>query len=422
MTRHRRYDAYSDRRTQTFDELPATWEAIRARHVVRIRTGSGDTVDAEPDGEYPFYVRSDQPLRSTRWEFDTTAVLTAGDGAGVAKVFHLVDGRFMAHQRVYVLDGFKRMTPRFFYYAFSSMFHLMALDGSAKSTVDSVRRHMIADMPLPLPSIDEQESIVRFLDQETAQIDELIAEQQHLVEVQTERRQSLIDRAVFGLDQNSGTRELRVLGRHRAIEPLLERIPSHWRIERLKAVMVRLDERNTDLIFPMMSLKSTGEVVPRGSTGERQEPDPSSLPRYLVVRVDDLVVNPMWLIGGAVGVSRVDGAVSPDYRVFRSKGGHHPRYLHHLLRSRPSLDQYVLYTRAQTTFDRRVQQPDLDNMPLPIPPVAEQADIAKRIDARLDRIDEMIRETDALIELARERRSALITAAVVGRIDVRRTA
>ena len=97
---------------------------MRGRHLVQIRTGSGDTIDAVPDGEYPFYVRSDQPLRSDRWEFDTTAVLTAGDGAGVAKVFHLATGRFMAHQRVYVLDGFQGVTAKYFYYVFSNLFHL----------------------------------------------------------------------------------------------------------------------------------------------------------------------------------------------------------------------------------------------------------------------------------------------------------
>lgn len=126
------YASYRDEDRQTFSRIPAHWSVVRARHLVQIRTGSGDTVDADPEGGFPFYVRSDKALLSDKWEFDTTAVLTAGDGAGVAKVFHLVFGRFMAHQRVYVLDDFRRVTPVFFYYAFSNLFHLMALDGSAK--------------------------------------------------------------------------------------------------------------------------------------------------------------------------------------------------------------------------------------------------------------------------------------------------
>lgn len=292
-----------------------------------------------------------------------------------------------------------------------------------KSTIPHLTAEKLRALRVPAWEPSRQRAIADYLDKETAQIDTLIAEQERFIEIQRERRDAVIDRGVFGLDAAEGdVRDLRVIGRHRAVEPLLRAVPKTWRVERFKAVLVRLDERNVDLDFPMMSLKSTGEIVPRSSTGERQEPDESSLPRYLVARVDDLVVNPMWLIGGAIGVSRVAGAVSPDYRVFRSRGGHHPRYLHHLLRSRPYRDQYVLYTRAQTTFDRRVQQPDLDNVPLPVPPLAEQALIADRIDRTIAKIDAMIAETQSLISLAKERRSALITAAVTGQIDVRSAA
>ncbi len=68
----------------------------------------------------------------------------------------------------------------------------MALDGSAKSTVDSVRRPMIADMPFPVPSEREQRSIVAFLDHETAQIDELIIEQRRFIALLVERRKAVV--------------------------------------------------------------------------------------------------------------------------------------------------------------------------------------------------------------------------------------
>lgn len=314
--------------------------------------------------------------------------------------------------------------PRFLVYCLKACLASGYIEANNRTaTLPSLSRDVLRSLPMPLPQRREQCAIAEYLDHETAQIDTLIAEQERLIAIQGERRDAVIDRGVFGLDTAEGDlRDLRVIGRHRAVEPLLRAVPASWRVERFKAVLVRLDERNVDLGFPMMSLKSTGDVVPRSSTGERQEPDESSLPRYLVARVDDLVINPMWLIGGAIGVSRVEGAVSPDYRVFRSVGEHHPRYLHHLLRSRPYRDQYVLYTRAQTTFDRRVQQPDLDNMPLPVPPLAEQASIADRIDRTIAKIDAMIAETQSLISLAKERRSALITAAVTGQIDVRSAA
>jgi type I restriction enzyme S subunit len=290
------------------------------------------------------------------------------------------------------------------------------------ATLPSLSRDVLRSLPIPIPPLDEQRDIARYLDRETARIDTLIVEQQLLIEMLQERRQALIEHGVFGLDDpaRAEDRKRPTIGKHQAVEPLLARCPAGWEIRRFKAALDRRDDRNEDLSLPMMSLKSSGHVVPRD--GGRQEPDEVNLPRYLVIRPGDLVVNPMWLIGAAIGVTEVEGAVSPDYRVFRSNGSHYPRYLHHLLRSRSYVDQYLLYTRALTTFDRRVQQPDLDNLPLPVPPLDEQRRIADHLDEQTAKIDTLIAATRTLIELARERRSALITAAVTGQIDVREAA
>ncbi|MFF8925568.1 restriction endonuclease subunit S [Streptomyces albidoflavus] len=210
---------------------------------------------------------------------------------------------------------------------------------------------------------------------------------------------------------------LTLIGAHRAVSELLENRPESWDVVRFKGLFERLDRRNIDLAHEMLSLRSTGEVVARAEMGGRQEPDEASLPKYLVAEIDDLVVNPMWLIGGGIGVSRRAGAVSPDYRVFRSRGALLPRFVHHLLRSQPYLDQYLLYTRAQTTFDRRVQQPDLDNLPLPVPPLEEQRAIANYLDRETARVDTLIEEQQWLIDLLRERQGAVISNAVARGLD-----
>lgn len=207
---------------------------------------------------------------------------------------------------------------------------------------------------------------------------------------------------------------LTLIGAHRAVSSLLETRPKSWDVTRFKGLFDRLDQRNSDLSYEMLSLRSTGEVVARAEMGGRQEPDEINLPKYLVAEIDDLVVNPMWLIGGGIGVSRRAGAVSPDYRVFRSRGALLPRFIHYLLRSQPYLDQYLLYTRAQTTFDRRVQQPDLDNLPMPVPPLEEQRTIADYLDRETARIDTLIGEQQRLIEMLRERRRDLVRVAVLG--------
>ncbi|GAB2742282.1 restriction endonuclease subunit S [Sinomonas soli] len=192
-----------ERRSATVLTATERWghvvfEPIRCRYLCDVGTGSGDTQDADEEGEFPFYVRSDTPLQSQTYEFEGPAVLTAGDGAGVGKVFHLVDGRFMAHQRVYVMRRFRRVTPKFFFYSFSARFAKAALDGSAKSTVDSVRRPMLIDLPLPIPPLDEQREIVDYLDREIAKIDALIDKVELHIGLAKERRSALITAAVTG--------------------------------------------------------------------------------------------------------------------------------------------------------------------------------------------------------------------------------
>ena len=178
--------------------VPEHWEVIRARYLCTVSTGDGDTIDAVDEGDYPFYVRSDTPQRSDRFGYDTEAVLTSGDGAGVGKVFHLVAGKFAAHQRVYVLHSFQHVSASFFYRFFATYFGVVALDGSAKSTVDSVRRHMITDMPIAVPPFDEQAAIVAAVESTAARTDVAIQTARRSVELARERRAALISAAVTG--------------------------------------------------------------------------------------------------------------------------------------------------------------------------------------------------------------------------------
>jgi type I restriction enzyme S subunit len=120
-----------------------------------------------------------------------------------------------------------------------------------------------------------------------------------------------------------------------------------------------------------------------------------------VTRPSNLVVNPMWLVGGGIGVSQVHGAVSPDYRVYELSDELHPPYVHYLLRSQPYRDQYKLYTRADTTFDRRVSKENFHPMPLLIPPIEEQYRIADYLDETttlMDKVAEARRRQIGLLE------------------------
>ena len=140
-----------------------TWEQRKAKEICSISTGKSNTQDHVEDGKYPFYVRSPIIERSNRYLFNEEAVLTVGDGVGTGKVFHYVNGKYDLHQRVYRMFGFSdNITAKYFFYYFSNHFYDRVMAMTAKTSVDSVRYEMIADMDIAMPTVSEQELISNY--------------------------------------------------------------------------------------------------------------------------------------------------------------------------------------------------------------------------------------------------------------------
>lgn len=149
-----------------FPGFSEAWEQRKAKELCSISTGKSNTQDRVDDGIYPFYVRSPIVEHSNRYLFDEEAVLTVGDGAGTGKVFHYVNGKYDLHQRVYrMFDFSETITAKYFFYYFSNHFYDRVMAMTAKTSVDSVRYEMIADMDIALPKLQEQIAISNYFDQ-----------------------------------------------------------------------------------------------------------------------------------------------------------------------------------------------------------------------------------------------------------------
>jgi type I restriction enzyme S subunit len=165
--------------------LPEDWDIDNIENLAQITTGGRNTQDRLDDGLYPFFVRSQTVERINSYSFDGEAVLTAGDGVGTGKVFHYINGKFDAHQRVYRISEFsERINGYFFYLYFSTHFYRRIMQMTAKSSVDSVRREMISRMLIPLPPTKaEQGAIVAILsdmDAEIAMLEQRLAKIHHV--------------------------------------------------------------------------------------------------------------------------------------------------------------------------------------------------------------------------------------------------
>ena len=180
-------------------QVPQGWGVSRLKYLVEISTGTSNTQDRSVESEgYPFFVRSQNVEKLPTYTHDTEAILTAGDGVGVGKVFHYYKGKFTAHQRVYILSNFKNIESKFlFYYVSINLKNEVSL-GGAKSTVDSIRMPMLSNFMVSIPSFTEQHNISNYLDCEIKRIQAMIEIKQNQIENIDKQRQTLIYDYVTG--------------------------------------------------------------------------------------------------------------------------------------------------------------------------------------------------------------------------------
>ena len=132
----------------------------RLGEITNIKTGSSDLQDSDDDGEYPFFVRSENIERSNRYIFEGEAILIPGEGR-LGDIYHYINGKFDYHQRVYKISDFEDLVTdgKFVLYYLQQNFKRHALKFTVKATVDSLRLPMLLDFEVKLPSLEEQKKI-----------------------------------------------------------------------------------------------------------------------------------------------------------------------------------------------------------------------------------------------------------------------
>jgi type I restriction enzyme S subunit len=179
--------------------IPENWNKRRLRFLVKITTGKKNTEDRIPDGEYPFYVRSQTIERINSFSFDGEGILTAGDGVGVGKVFHYVNGKFDFHQRVYLFyDINSEIEGEFLFNYLQANMMSELMRYNSKSTVDSIRLPVIKNFLVVFPERKEQIRILEYIKTETKTLDIAISKAEREIELIKEYREAMIAEVVTG--------------------------------------------------------------------------------------------------------------------------------------------------------------------------------------------------------------------------------
>ena len=159
--RKKQYEFYRNK-LLTFDN---SVKIVPLADIADIGTGSSNTNEGLEEGKYPFYVRSQEPLRKNEYEYDETAIITAGDGVGVGKVFHYVEGKYALHQRAYRIHiNTPDVLPRYYFHYMRSAFLPYIQKTMFQGSVASIRRPMLNQFPVPVPTLDVQKRLVNVLD------------------------------------------------------------------------------------------------------------------------------------------------------------------------------------------------------------------------------------------------------------------
>lgn len=438
---YRPYPKYSN--VESFEQLPDKWSWIPLKHSVgRSITDGPHETPVFADSGIPFL--SVDGIQNSKLVFEGCRFITEedhrkysekckpvrndlllGKAASVGKIAQVdTDLEFSVWSPLAVINPNSHIScSRFYFFCFQScvlQYQCAAMSNS--NTQKNLGMKDIENLQFPVPSLAEQQIIANFLDHETAKIDTLIEKQQQLIKLLNEKRQAVISHAVTkGLNSDAPMRDSGV--------EWLGEVPAHWTTSRLKFTSFLQSgiPKGKDLTgkkhiaVPMLRVANVQDGYLSLDDVHMMNIEPEQLDRYSL-REGDVLMNEGGdndkLGRGTVWNKEIDPCIHQNHvfaiRPFKVE----PQWLDILTRAEYA--KYHFYRVAkQSTNLASISSTNIKETPLLIPPSAERAEIIKYISEMTLKINTLIRKCESQVGLSKERRTALISAAVTGKIDVR---
>lgn len=412
-----RYPTYKDSGVKWLGQVPVHWDVIQFKHFVDIQNGSDHKHVEQAEG-YPVFGSGGIFTYASDFLYDGESVLLGRKGT-IDKPLHIT-GRFWTVDTMYWTKINPAASGRFTYYsALTIPFDYYSTNTALPSmTKGALNSHLVVRPPLT-----EQTQIATFLDRETAKIDGLVAEQRQLMELLKEKRQAVISHAVTrGLNPDSPMKPSGV--------EWLGYVPAHWEIKPLKYVGAIV----SGYAFSSGDFTSSGIRVLKIAniqTFKIDWSDDSYLPMEFFMQHPKFVVNsgdvvfaltrPIISTGlkaAVIDIGSDQVLLNQRNALFRPFNGFSKHFVYQVLFSSSFLVAF------ENKIDFTGQQPnispiDIGDIKIPVPPLVEQVAIAEYVGALATDFDTLTAEAQHAIDLLQERRTALISAAVTGQIDVR---
>ena len=413
--RYKAYPEYKDSGVEWLGEIPSGWKFSKLKRTCNVKGGyafkselfsdSGIPVirigDIHRDGSIDLsgckYIPIVSSLVHKEYSITNGQILMAMTGATIGKA-----GRYynlepaLINQRVgkFELNN-QNILYSFLWYILQTDIYrnyiTLTAFGGAQPNISDVE---MVDIHVTIPTKEEQESIANFLDYETAKIDTLIEKQQRLIKLLTEKRQAVISHAVTkGLNPDVPMKDSGV--------EWLGKVPAHWEVGRLKNVLRIRNGRD----YKAVEVESGGYPV-YGSGGVFRRSSKYLFDGESVLFGRKGTIDKPLLVSGKFWT--VDTMFYSE--AFKNAK---PEYIHH---------QAILFPfdmLSTNTALPSMTQEDLLELGFVVPPLSEQVDICQYLKTKLETFSELTSKAQQAIQLMQERRTALISAAVTGKIDVR---
>lgn len=433
MANYKAYPEYKESGIEWIDSIPSYWEVkptfalCDASTQKNIDGAESNVLSLSYGNIIPRDVETNFGLLPE--SFNTYQIISCGDvilrltdlqndknslRVGLAKQKGIITSAYLK------LKANSDINPNFLYRLLHSYDTTKVFYGMGGGLRQSMKFEDFRRLPLLLPPYEEQIKISAFLDHETAKIDNLIEKQQQLIELLKEKRQAVISHAVTkGLNPDVPMKDSGV--------EWLGEVPDHWGVMPLKYVCAlikdgtHLPPPRVDNGIPLLSVRNIvgGEFQFRDDDSQISHKDYKSLCSSFVPKKDDVLLA---IVGATLGkvalVPEMDlFHIQRSLGVFRTNKLIHPQHLSYIFESKDF--QNLLWENAGFSAQPGIYLGALSNFCVPVPPVTEQLKISEFITATVKKLDLLISQASQLIALIQERRTALISAAVTGKIDVR---
>jgi type I restriction enzyme S subunit len=434
----KKYDAYKDSGVEWIGKIPSDWDIISLKRSVNGYFNGLWGADPKSNNEDIVVLRvadfdrnklvidnSKLTFRNIKSSEIGNRLLKKGDllieksGGGDKTLVGCVV-IFNENYKALTSNFVAKMTPKnnvnsyFLNYFFASLYANNINYQSIKQTtgIQNLDINSYLNERFVLPSLQEQEAIVSFLNQKTTEIDQAIAIKEQQIALLNERKQIVIQKAVTqGLDPNVPMKDSGV----EWIGP----IPEHWQVVRAKFLFNEVDERSTEGQEELLAVSHMTGVTPRSeknvSMFMAEDYSGSKL-----CKKNDLVMNIMWAWMGALGVSAYEGIVSPSYGVYRQTipNTFNAQYLEYLLKTTKYIEHYNRVSTGLHSSRLRFYGHMFFNMEIGFPSIEEQNEIIEVINEQSVKIDLALNNLAEQIEKLKEYKTTLINDAVTGKIKV----